>query len=88
MHVGQQVHLTFQFELSQQCKVQSIFHGLSKPFILSRHTIEIQAGLFLENLQALNRLGSMLGDERADKTRKKWGRPLKPVLITNTGILG
>ena len=38
-------------------------------------------------LQALNKLGSMLGDERAGKTRKKWGRPLLPVLITDTGVL-
>lgn len=29
----------------------------------------------------------MLGDERADKTKKKWGRPLKPILITDTGVL-
>lgn len=40
-----------------------------------------------DRLLALNKLGSMLGDERAAKTRKKWGRPLQPVLITGTGIL-
>lgn len=40
-----------------------------------------------DRLLALNKLGSMLGDERAAKTRKKWGRPLQPVLITATGIL-
>ena len=41
----------------------------------------------VDTLQAFNKLGSFFGDERAEKTRKKWGKPLRPVLITDTGIL-
>ena len=28
-----------------------------------------------------------LGDERAEKTARKWGRPLQAVVVTNCGLL-
>jgi cyclophilin family peptidyl-prolyl cis-trans isomerase len=34
-----------------------------------------------------NRIASLIGDERADKSRAKWGQPLKAVVITRAGLL-
>ena len=39
------------------------------------------------NGRAFNDLAKFIGDERASKTRAKWGKPLKAVLITNSGVL-
>lgn len=45
--------------------------------------------IFLPNksLQGYNALGSLLGDERAERTRAKWNKPLKAVVITESGLL-
>jgi len=40
-----------------------------------------------DNLQAFNSLAKLIGDDRAQKTRKTWGRPLKAVVITNSGLV-
>jgi hypothetical protein len=40
-----------------------------------------------DNLVAYNKFAQLLGDERAVKTRAKWGKPLKAVVITGSGIL-
>ena len=39
-----------------------------------------------ENLQAFNRVASLLGDSRANETRQNlWGKPRQAILITATG---
>lgn len=40
------------------------------------------------NLKAYNEFASFIGDERAGKARAKWGKPLKAVVITGSGVLG
>ena len=40
-----------------------------------------------DNARAFNQFASFIGDERADKTRSKWGRPLQAILITSAGLL-
>ncbi|KAL4541392.1 hypothetical protein Ndes2526B_g05923 [Nannochloris sp. 'desiccata'] len=39
------------------------------------------------NGKAFNDLAKFIGDERASKTSAKWGKPLKAVLITGSGVL-
>lgn len=39
------------------------------------------------NLRAFNDLAKLIGDERASKTRAKWGKPLQAIVITNSGLL-
>lgn len=39
------------------------------------------------NLRAFNDLAKLIGDERANKTRAKWGKPLQAIVITNSGLL-
>jgi peptidyl-prolyl cis-trans isomerase B (cyclophilin B) len=39
------------------------------------------------NGKAFNDLAKFIGDERASKTSAKWGKPLKAVLITGSGML-
>ena len=36
--------------------------------------------------QTYNRLASFLGDDRAARAKSKWGKPLKAVVITNSGM--
>ena len=40
-----------------------------------------------DNGRQFNALASFIGDERAAKTRAKWGRPLQPVVIVASGVL-
>ncbi|KAL4458988.1 hypothetical protein ABPG75_013853 [Micractinium tetrahymenae] len=40
-----------------------------------------------DNARALNDFANFIGDERAAKTRAKWGRPLQVVVITRAGLL-
>lgn len=40
-----------------------------------------------ENMMNYNKFASLLGDDRAEKVRKTWGRPLKAVVITGSGLL-
>ena len=40
-----------------------------------------------EQLERMNAIASMIGDERAAKARQQWGAPLKAVIITNAGML-
>ena len=40
------------------------------------------------SLGALNFLGQALQDERAAKAQRKWGTPLKAVVITGAGEMG
>lgn len=40
-----------------------------------------------ENSRAFNQFASFIGDDRAGKTRAKWGRPLQAVVITKAGVL-
>ena len=40
-----------------------------------------------EGARQMNAVASFLGDERAAKTRAKWGKPLKAVVITGAGVL-
>lgn len=40
-----------------------------------------------ERIQAVNQLASLIGDERAARVRAKYGKPLKPVVITDVGVL-
>ena len=39
------------------------------------------------NITAFNMLASTFGDERAARARKSWGKPLKAVVITGSGII-
>jgi peptidyl-prolyl cis-trans isomerase B (cyclophilin B) len=39
------------------------------------------------NLRAFNDLARFIGDERAGKSRAKWGKPLKAVVIVDSGAL-
>jgi len=39
------------------------------------------------NMKAYNDFASFIGDERAATTRLKWGKPLKAVVITESGVL-
>lgn len=39
------------------------------------------------NLKAYNAFASLIGDERADKARALWGKPLKAVVIMSSGVL-
>ena len=39
------------------------------------------------NLRAFNELASFIGDDRASKSRAKWNKPLKAVVITGSGVL-
>ncbi len=40
-----------------------------------------------ENLQAFNRVASLLGDSRANETRQNlWGKPRQAILFTATGV--
>jgi peptidyl-prolyl cis-trans isomerase B (cyclophilin B) len=39
------------------------------------------------NGKSFNDFAKFIGDERASKTSAKWGKPLKAVLITNSGVL-
>ena len=41
-----------------------------------------------DSVLAFNRLASQLGDERAAKSRKSWGKPLRALVITACGIVG
>ena len=38
-------------------------------------------------LLQVNRLASLIGDDRAARTRAKYGKPLKPVVMTDVGVL-
>lgn len=40
-----------------------------------------------ERIQSLNLVASFIGDERAAKVRAKYGRPLRSIVITDSGIL-
>ena len=40
-----------------------------------------------DNSRAFNQFASFIGDERAAKTRAKWGRPLQAVVIVQAGVL-
>lgn len=40
-----------------------------------------------DSLVAYNQFAEFIGDERATKARAKWGKPLKAVLIVNSGII-
>ena len=35
----------------------------------------------------LNRFAAFIGDDRADKVARRYGRPLKAVIITRAGVL-
>lgn len=37
--------------------------------------------------QQLNRFAKFLGDDRADKTRRQYGKPLKAIIILGSGVL-
>lgn len=39
------------------------------------------------NARAYNDFARVLGDDRANTTRAKWGRPLKAVVITAAGVV-
>ena len=39
-----------------------------------------------DSLIAYNKFAEFIGDDRASKTRSKWGKPLKAVVIVNSGI--
>jgi len=40
-----------------------------------------------QNMLNYNKFAMLLGDDRAEKVRKTWGRPLKAVVITGSGLL-
>ena len=40
-----------------------------------------------DTLRAYNDFARVLGDDRANKTRAKWGRPLKAVVFVEGGVL-
>lgn len=37
--------------------------------------------------QQLNRFAAFIGDERADSVRRQYGRPLKAVIVLDSGVL-
>jgi peptidyl-prolyl cis-trans isomerase B (cyclophilin B) len=39
------------------------------------------------NSRAFNDFANFIGDDRAAKTKSKWGRPLQAILITSAGVL-
>ena len=39
-----------------------------------------------ERVMSFNKLASFLKDDRADRVRAKWGKPLKAVVITAAGM--
>lgn len=39
-----------------------------------------------ERIMSFNKLASFLKDDRADRVRAKWGKPLKAVVITAAGM--
>ena len=41
---------------------------------------------FNERIISFNKLASFLKDDRADRVRAKWGKPLKAVVITAAGM--
>lgn len=41
---------------------------------------------FNERVSSFNKLASFLKDERADRVRAKWGKPLKAIVIMGAGI--
>eukprot|EP00884_Botryococcus_braunii_P009119 jgi/Botrbrau1/18208/Bobra.53_1s0067.1 len=40
-----------------------------------------------ERIQVLNKVASLIGDERAARVRAKYGRPLRSVVITDSGLV-
>lgn len=40
-----------------------------------------------DNNRALNQFAELIGDDRAQVVRRKYGRPLKAVVITAAGVL-
>jgi hypothetical protein len=38
--------------------------------------------------QQLNTFAKWIGDDRADKVRRRYGRPLKAVVVTGSGVVG
>ena len=41
---------------------------------------------FNDRVLAFNKLASFLKDDRADRVRAKWGKPLKAIVITGAGM--
>jgi hypothetical protein len=37
--------------------------------------------------QQLNRFAKFIGDDRADKVRRQYGRPLQAIIILDSGVL-
>jgi hypothetical protein len=37
--------------------------------------------------QQLNRFAAFIGDERADNVRRQYGRPLRAIIISDSGVL-
>jgi hypothetical protein len=37
--------------------------------------------------QQLNRFAKFLGDDRADKVRRQYGKPLQAIIILDSGVL-
>lgn len=37
--------------------------------------------------QQLNRFAAFIGDERADNVRRQYGKPLRAIIITDSGVL-
>lgn len=40
-----------------------------------------------ERIQVLNKVASLIGDERAARVRAKYGRPLRSIVIVGTGFV-
>ncbi|CAL5226930.1 g9808 [Coccomyxa viridis] len=40
-----------------------------------------------QRIQQVNKLASLIGDDRAARTRAKYGKPLKPIVMTDVGVL-
>jgi hypothetical protein len=40
-----------------------------------------------ETMETYNRLATFLGDDRAARAKSKWGKPLRAVVITSSGVL-
>ena len=40
-----------------------------------------------ERVMSFNKLASFLKDDRADRVRAKWGKPLKSIVITEAGLM-
>lgn len=38
--------------------------------------------------QQLNRFAAFIGDERADNVRRQYGKPLKAIVILDSGVVG